>query len=311
MTARRREVEGTDPIYYFDRRTGQVEEELVYRRGFMDFMYGTRLGLWLTGSLFKRPLFTKVYTLDRRSARSRHTIDGFVERYQLDPGEFVRPVTAYRSFNDFFKRRLKATARPIERDPERLIAPGDGKLLALPVERGRFYPVKGHAVSLSGLVGGERMASSFQGGWCLILRLCPPDYHRYCFVDNGTFGPTQHLGGSHYSVSLLAQRLQLPIFTENHRTFCLVHTHSFGTVLQMEVGSFSVGKIALHNWQGGRCRRGQEKGWFEFGASTLIVLVGPDRVTIDADILEHSRQHTETLVRLGEGIATRASGNAP
>ena len=88
--------------------------------------------------MFKRRLFTRIYTLDRRSARSRDTIAGFIERYDLDPNEFARPVAEYRSFNEFFKRRLQPSARPIERDPARLISPGDGKLLALPIRERRF-----------------------------------------------------------------------------------------------------------------------------------------------------------------------------
>lgn len=301
-------MDSTEPIRYYDRRSGRVREELVYRRGFMDFMYGTRLGLLLTEAIFKRPLFTRLYTLDRRSARSRATIAAFVDRYGLDPDEFARPMEAYGSFNDFFKRRLKPGARPVDSDPARFIAPGDGKLLAVPVQAGRVYPIKDHHFSLAGLVGDARTAAAFHGGWCLILRLCPPDYHRFCFVDDGSYGPTHSLGGSHYSVSILAQRKKLPIFTENHRTYCLVETRSFGKVLQMEVGSFSVGKIALHNRGGGTCARGQEKGWFEFGASTLVMLVADGVIDIDADILEHSRRHVETLVRLGEGIATRREG---
>lgn len=307
----RRPIPKTEPIRYFNRRSGTIEEELVYRRGFMDFMYGTRLGLCLTEFVFKRPLFTRLYTLDRRSARSRPTIAAFIDRYDLDPSEFLRPVDAYGSFNDFFKRRLQPGARPIDADPTRLIAPGDGKLLALPIDQGRVFPVKGHSFALDELVGDRAIAASFQGGWCLILRLCPPDYHRFCFVDGGSHGAVTSLGGSHYSVSLLAQRLGLPIFTQNHRTFCLVDTHGFGTVLQMEVGSFSVGKIALHSWMGGTCARGEEKGWFEFGASTLVVLIAPGIVDIDGDILDHSRRHIETLVLMGEGIASRRVSEVP
>ncbi len=182
--------------------------------------------------------------------------------------------------------------------------PADGRLLALELDDETVIPVKGCRFTLSGLVGDPQLARRFAGGTCLIFRLAPSDFHRFAYVETGHCGPIHRLGGTHYSVNPLALRLALPVFTENYREYCLIETQTLGTVVQMEVGSFSVGRIVQRRSSDGPCRRGEEKGWFEFGASTVVVLVGPGRLSIDEDIRSQSARKVETLVRLGEAIAT-------
>ena len=73
----------------------------------------------------------------------------------------------------------------------------------------------------------------------------------------------------------------------------------------MEVGAAMVGRIV--NAPGSRnVRRGEEKGRFEFGGSTVIVLLQKGRAILDADLLRNTAQDAETVVRLGERIGIKA-----
>ena len=67
------------------------------------------------------------------------------------------------------------------------------------------------------------------------------------------------------------------------------------------VGALLVGRIQNHT-PGDMVRRGEEKGLFEFGGSTVIVLLEKGFAQIDPDILKNSGAGEETLVKMGERI---------
>jgi phosphatidylserine decarboxylase len=71
----------------------------------------------------------------------------------------------------------------------------------------------------------------------------------------------------------------------------------------MEVGALLVGKIVNHHGPAA-VRRGQEKGYFQFGGSTVVLLLKKDTALLDEDILENSRNGIETVVKFGEKIGT-------
>ena len=82
-----------------------------------------------------------------------------------------------------------------------------------------------------------------------------------------------------------------------------MHTRAFGDVIAMEVGALLVGKIVNHHGPAS-VRRGQEKGYFQFGGSTVVLLMKKDTAILDGDILENSRNGIETVVKFGEKIGT-------
>lgn len=295
-------------IELYDRRSGRLVREVVYEERFMRLFYGTRVGRWFTEFVLRARLFSRLYGWLQRRRATRRKIAPFVERHGIDPTESERPPDRYPSFAAFFVRRLKPERRPVDRNPDALIAPADGRLLALPVREGRVYPVKGAHFSLDELAPGASLGDRYDGGHCLILRLAPSDYHRFCYLDDGLQSPVRDLAGGLHSVSPLALRHGIRVFPRNHRHCCTIETRSFGGVVQIEVGALTVGSIRQVRPEGGPARRGEEKGWFELGGSTIIVLLKPGRARIDSEIVEHSREGVETLVRLGERVGMRVPG---
>ncbi|MBP0975831.1 MAG: phosphatidylserine decarboxylase, partial [Oscillospiraceae bacterium] len=207
----------------------------------------------------------------------------------------------FRSFNAFFTRPVKPSARPIDTAPEVLISPCDAKLTVVPVSDAMHFTVKGADYSLAAFLGCKRLAERFRGGQVLIFRLTPDDYHRYCYPDACEIGKTRCIAGQLHTVNPVSAEHDVKVYHRNTRTVTMLHTAHFGTMLMIEVGAMFVGKIVNHP-HGAKVARGIEKGYFEFGGSTIVIVLEKDAAVIDAQILANSRSGAETIVRYGSGI---------
>lgn len=295
-----------EPIWLYNRQSGQLETEQVYAQSSMDFLYGTRRGRLLERWLVsQRPVSWLYGRLRERPDPGQKAIRAFVEQYNIDLEELAQPLESFVSFQEFFVRHLRPGARPLPSDPHALMACADARLLALPLKRECLLPVKGRALNLDELLRNRSLAQQFSGGLALVFRLAPVDYHRFGYLDDGHHGPHVRLHGRLHSVSPLALRSGLPVWRENEREYTLLHTRHFGPVLHLDVGALLVGRIVQQQPSGGDFVRGQEKGYFEWGGSTVIQLLMPGRVQLDNDLLEMSTRGIETRVRYGMVIGRK------
>jgi phosphatidylserine decarboxylase len=294
------------PILLYNRQTQSIEEEIIFERGVMEFLYNSSIGFALTELVLKRKFATELYARRMHAPASKPKIEAFIRRYGINTDEIERPLESFQSFNEFFIRKLKPEARPIDREPNHLISIADCRLMAYPIEQGQVVPVKARRFSIGELLSDESLAARYRGGWCLIFRLAPVDYHRFGFVDDCEQTAVRGIHGFYRSVHPLSLRRMKSVFTENQRQSCMLRTANFGEVMHVDVGATGVGRIVQTAGTGGRFRRGQEKGYFEFGGSTSILLLPPDRVKLDEDIAAHSTQGIETIVRYGERIGRRS-----
>ena len=205
------------------------------------------------------------------------------------------------NFNAFFTRQRKNYVN--QTAEKELPAIADSKLTALPIDKNRVFTVKGVPYTAAELLENEKLAAEYAGGTCLIFRLSPDDYHRYVYPDGGTQEKTVAIKGVLHSVNPIAG--SLGVYRRNARRYTVLHTAHFGDVVQMEVGALLVGKICNHNETAGSFAKLQEKGYFEYGGSTVILLLKKDAVTVDADILQYSAKGIETKVKIGERIAAQ------
>lgn len=205
-----------------------------------------------------------------------------------------------RSFNDFFSRKIKEGLRPIDMDEKHLIAPCDGLLSVWKIREDTVLPVKQSNYTISSLLRNPKLAAHYRDGYCLVFRLCVNHYHRYCYVDSGKKSRNVFLPGVLHTVRPIALA-QYPVFAQNSREYTLIKTPEFGTVVQMEVGAMLVGRIVNHE-QEAQVIRGAEKGMFQYGGSTIIVLVGKDQVQMREDLLKNAQFGVETAVQMGETI---------
>lgn len=268
---------------------------------FLEWMYGTRPGRLLV-KLMIRPGVSRAagWLLDRRV--SALAVRPFIRKNHICMDDFEQ--RRFRSFNDFFTRRVLPGKRPVDDAPAHLIAPCDSKLTVYDIRPDSRFRVKGTEYTLEGLLQSKELAETFLGGTLLLFRLTVGDYHRYTYIDSGFVTGSTRIPGVFHTVNPAAAS-RCPIYRENTREYSLLESLRFGTVLQMEVGAAMVGRIV--NAPGSRdVRRGEEKGRFEFGGSTVIVLLQKGRAILDADLLRNTAQDAETVVRLGERIGIKA-----
>lgn len=229
---------------------------------------------------------------------STFLISSFVKKNNIRMSDYVK--RRYRSYNEFFTRKIKPEKRPIDREASHLIAPCDGKVMVYPISLKTKICMKQSYYTIGSMLQDETLAASFTGGYAIVLRLSVDNYHRYCYVDDARKGRNHFIRGSLHTVNPAVLEY-IKIYKENSRSYCVLDTRNFGKMVQMEVGALMVGKINNYHREA-MVKRGQEKGRFEFGGSTVVLLVQRDQVVIDDDILKNSSEGIETLVVMGESI---------
>lgn len=260
-------------------------------------LYGCSLGRVVLKTL-TAPCVSKAAGAFMDSRASKLLIKPFIKRSGIDTSQYV--MCDFRSYNDFFTRLVKPDKRPVDYIPKHLISPCDSKLTAHKISKNSIFRIKGSRYRVSDLLQNDFLAKRFCGGYCLIFRLEVDDYHRYCYIDNGTKTENTFIAGELHTVNPIALE-RYNIYKRNCREYTVLHTENFGDVVQIEVGAMMVGRI-VNNHGEASFVRGEEKGRFEFGGSTIVMLFGRDSISIDRDILCNSAEGIETVVKLGEKI---------
>ena len=233
---------------------------------------------------------------------SRRIIPSFVKKNHIDLSIYEKQE--FDSYNAFFTRKIKAEQRPINDQKNVLISPSDGKVTAYPItQKGRFW-IKHTQYTAAQLLKDERLAERYMGGWIYVIRLTVDDYHRYCYVADGRKSKQRKIRGVLHTVNPVANDYY-PIYKMNSREYCLLKTKEFGTILLMEVGALMVGKINNHEEDSAQVKRGDEKGMFEFGGSTIVVMTEPGMTKPDKDIIQNKKVQAETLIKMGEPIGCK------
>ena len=295
----------SEVIEFFNRYTGRVEREQVYGAAWMRWTYANPFGRLALEALVKRPVFSQWYGWRMNRPVSRRKVLPFIREFGLDPKEFAEAPESFRTFNEFFYRRLKPGARPVDADPRAVVFPADGRHLGFADAsqiQGVF--VKGQRFDLEKLLGDAALAERYARGALVLSRLCPVDYHRFHFPVAGRPSATTLLNGPLYSVNPIALRRNLRYLWENRRTLTTIETESLGTVLYLEIGATNVGSIVQTYQPGKPVAKGEEKGYFEFGGSSTLLLFEPGRVQLSPDLQEQSRQQRELYARVGDRLGT-------
>lgn len=234
----------------------------------LGFLYGTPFGRCILKVLV-RPWVSKTVGAYMNSGLSKHRVKRFIAENGIDMSSYED--REYTSFNDFFTRRLRPGARVVTDEPGAFVCPCDSRLSAYRVTPELTFFIKGSPYSVSSLLGGDGIADSFSGGSCLVFRLCVDDYHRYCRFDSGSERYRRRIPGVLHTVNPISLG-RYNFFTMNSREYAVLDTKHFGVAAQAEIGAMMVGRIC--NKAPEDFRAGDEKGYFEFGGSTVAVLLG-------------------------------------
>ena len=294
-----------EAIRYFNRHTDRMETEEVYGESFLRWTYGSPLGKLALSAVVKRPFFSAWYGRRMSQARSAARVMPFIARYGLDSTEFADDPESFRSFNEFFYRKLKSAARQVDADESSLVFPADGRHLGFQCASAiKDVFIKGQKFDLATLLGDDALAAKYADGPLVLSRLCPVDYHRFHFPVAGVPDATRSITGPLFSVSPIALRKSLSYLWTNKRTITSLQTETMGTVLLIEVGATCVGTIRQTFTPGDSVCKGAEKGYFAFGGSSTITLIEPGKARLESDLVKHSAQQTELYAKVGTRMAT-------
>ncbi len=291
-----------DPILVVDRDTGVTFEEAVLGEKWIRWAYQNASARPIEKLLFRSSLISRLMGAWFDSRLSKGKIKAVIEDLSIDMSEASADTESFSCFNDFFVRHLKPEVRPFSTGPKDVVSPADGRVLVCPeLAEDVFVPVKGYPMSVRTMLPG--IADRFTGGALAIARLCPADYHRYHFPVTGRIIAAQDIPGALHSVNPIALGAGPDVFGENKRSWTLIESENAGTYCFVEVGAFGVGSI-INTRTEGAVQKMDEKGYFKFGGSTVVVVFEPGRIRFADDLVANSAKGRETLVKVGQPLAT-------
>lgn len=285
-------------LQVYHRKNNSYYEDVQYGGGFLKKLYGTKFGRLVMPVVLSRGV-SKMGRIYTDTILSKGAIPSFIEKNHIDMGEYEE--RKYKNLNDFFTRKVREGKRPVAGNADVLVSPADSKLSVYPITEGERILVKGNEYTVANLVGEQADISDYQGGMCLVFRLSVDDYHRYCFPTNGEVRKCYDIKGRLHTVCEISEKYK--VYQENSREIMIMSTAQFGEMIMIEVGALMVGRIVNHEVSA--FAKGQEKGYFRLGGSTIILLLRKDAVQLDEDILSHARKGIEVKLRYGEQIGVR------
>lgn len=222
---------------------------------------------------------------------SQQFITRFAKKYDIDMSLAEREnFSDYTSFNDFFTRALKPTARPIAE--AELVCPADGAISQIgDITDGQVFQAKGKSFSVNTLLADDTAKQRYGDGQFATVYLSPRDYHRVHSPVAGRLTKMTFVPGDLYSVNQTTAENIDELFARNERVVCFLET-DYGEVAIVLVGAMIVasiatswaGVIAPANDSGKQVRhwtyenenislaKGEELGRFLLGSTAVVVL---------------------------------------
>lgn len=279
---------------YYDRKSKKYVEEKEYGKEKLEFLYNTEFGRFLLKIFIARPFVSKIYGLYQKSFLSKRKIKKFAKEYNIKIT--TEEYKKYRSFNDFFIRKRK----PIKhKQKNELVAVADAKLSVYDVTEDLKLNIKNTSYSVEEILENTKIASFYKNGICLVFRLAVNDNHRYNYIDDGKLAFNKKIKGKLHTIRPIASKYN--VYTQNSREVSMLNTKNLGYVTQVEVGALLVGKIKNNGKF--NFKKNDEKGYFEFGGSTIVVFLEKE-IQFDEDILKAKSEKMEIQVTAGEKIGT-------
>lgn len=291
-----------ETIKYIDRASGETKTEIVPSEGILKWLYSSASGKVALQILFKRKIISSLggWYMDRKLSAKR--IPSFINEHNINLEECqINTVSDFPTFNQFFYRKLKPEARPVG---ENLVSPADGKILAFQtINDVPDFFIKGSEFTIDSFLQNKELAKKYADGSMAIIRLAPADYHRFHFPASGKVSESEQIDGHYFSVSPFALQSSLKIFCENYREYCILKTNEYGNILISDVGATMVGSIIQTYKANTEVKKGDEKGYFAFGGSTLVLLLKKGKIQFDTDLISNTKNGLETSIKMGENIA--------
>lgn len=294
-------------IKYFDRAEKVLKTERVYADGILYWLYNSKIGNIMNDFVFRQKYVSQLYGWLNKQWLSKRKIEPFIQKVKVNEDELICPMEDFKSFNDFFKREIDLSKRRINPSTHVCISPVDGKILAYQSMNPEMsFRIKRSIFNLRSFLCDETLVERYRQGSMVVGRLSLRDYHHFHFPDSGFPGEAISIKGKYYASGPYNLRKLIPFFSENYRMLTIFDSEHFGKITIVEIGAFTVGSIQQRFRSGRRVAKGDRKGFFEMGGSTVVLLFEKGRIKLDPDLCANTRNDIETYVLMGDSI-----GSAP
>ena len=224
-------------------------------------------------------------------------INFFLNNFDINMSEAEQSdPSAYKSFNAFFTRALKAGIRPIDEASNSVACPADGAISQIgDISAGEVFQAKGKSFDVTTLLGGNAEDSApFNNGHFATIYLSPRDYHRVHMPIDGKLRKTIYCPGPLFSVNQTTAENVDSLFARNERLVSIFDTEA-GPMAYVMVGAMVVGGMETvwqknvfsdrreplvtdYSDQDIRLNKGDELGRFKVG-STVILAFAENTIT--------------------------------
>ncbi len=284
---------------YVVRKRNSRENIIIESNNTLNFFYGTLIGRLFIKILISH-FITNMIGKYMNSPISIKRIDKFIKENNININDYV--YKEYKSYNDFFIRKIKDSKRPILANKNVLISPCDSKLIVYTINKDLTLKIKDSYYSIDTLID-KKILNEYKDGYACVFRLSTDDYHRYCYIDSGTKDKNHYIKGIFHTVQPISLN-HYNFYKTNSREWTILNTNNFGKVIDIEIGALGIGRITNHHKEYS-FKKGEEKGYFEFGGSTIVLLFKKDTIELDEDIINNSKENIETIVKYGEKIGEK------
>lgn len=267
-------------------------------------LYKSKLGRLILKAIVKRKPLTAVAGKFADSPASKILIPWFIKTYKIDKKKFITPLKGYKTLNQFFTRDYLPKYIKFPKKAGVLFTPAEGYLsIQENINSKHIVQAKEFTYSLSELIGED--ASRFNGGTLIKLRLTPKEYHHFHYLDSGKIISFSNIPGSYYTSDNCGLEKINKLYTKSHRQVSMLKTKNFGEMAYVEIGATFVGTIVQNDIVGNSFEAGDKKGCFKFGGSTAILIFEKDKIKLDKNIIEETKDHKEVYVKLGQVIGKK------
>ena len=243
-----------------------------------------------------------------------------IEQFQHDPQD---DHWGFASWNDFFTRRFRDGARPVDSpDDDKVIVSACESLpygISLDVKRQDRFWIKSQPYSLNDMLANDDSVDQFVGGTVYQAFLSATNYHRWhspvagtivrAFVQPGTYYSEADSEGSDAVEPMNSQSYLAHVAT---RAIILIEADDpvIGLMAFVPVGMSEVSSCVIdaNVVPGYHVKKGEELGYFQFGGSThcLVFRRGVIAEFVVAAIPQPHDPHAP-LVRVGSRLAVAHS----
>ncbi len=248
----------------------------------------------------------------------KHIIKAFIRIFNVDLQDAeIQDISQFSTFNEFFTRKLKPDARPIDDSMPCIISPCDGKISMFgEIEKYTLIQAKNKTFTLNEfLTPSCAYLDKFIGGSFYTIYLSPRDYHRVHNAYSGQLLEMIYIPGRLFSVAPYAPKTIDKLYARNERVISIFKVDNGYMTIAM-VGAVNVAAIEM-TWSGLvtpphmnttvhydysnqniTLEKGQEMGTFNMG-STVVMIFSRNYAQALKEL------SIDQVIKMGEPIATR------